>query len=300
MTRSAPRLSVIIASTLPAQEVPTCLAAVVPHCRDPRVEIILTYAAERDLPPTMVAGSAGIVFLRLPQTASLPQLLGAALTRAQGEIIAITDATCALDEHWVPAILQAHTAPHPVIGGVVEPAGLCSLVDWAAYFYDYGRFMWPLAAGVARLVPGINISLKRWALATGSEFVQGEFWKGQWCWHLQAAGISLYLEPDIVVFYRKSFTFWSFLCRWFQHGQCFAGMRLAQLSGMERFLYLVGSPLLPVVFCWRFLKDVLPKRRHVRQLVLSFPLIVLAMLSWALGEFVGYLSGPGVSCQQVR
>ena len=300
MISAAPKLSVIITATAPRWEVPACLSAIVPYCRDPRVEILVAYAADGELSHLVTAGGDDLIFLRLPQTASLPQLLGAALARARGEILAITDASCAVDKGWVAAILAAHAAPHLVVGGRVEPDRLSSLVDWAAYFYDYGRFMSPLAAGVARLVPGVNISLKRQALTQGRAFVEGEFWKGHWCWHLQAQGISLYLEPAMVVFYRKSFTFWPFLRRWFDHGHCFAGMRVAQLSGMERCVYLVGSPLLPIVFCWRFLKEVLPKRRHLRRLVLAFPLIALAMVSWALGEFIGYLSGPGASCQQVR
>jgi hypothetical protein len=44
----------------------------------------------------------------------------------------------------------------------------------------------------------------------------------------------------------------------------------------------------------------LPKRRHVGKLVLAMPMIFLAMLSWALGELVGYSSGPGGSCKHVR
>jgi hypothetical protein len=42
----------------------------------------------------------------------------------------------------------------------------------------------------------------------------------------------------------------------------------------------------------------LPKRRHVGKLVLAMLMIFLAMLSWALGEFVGYSSGLGGSCEQ--
>lgn len=300
MTDTTPLLSVIVASFSPFQEVPAFLSASVKRCSHPRVEVILAYAANRDLPYVPEKDGRGLVFLRLPSTASLPQLLGVALTHARGEIVAITDATCAVDDRWVSAILTAHSTPQPVIGGAVEPAGLNSLVDWAAYFYDYGRFMSPFAAGGARLVPGINISMKRWVFAKGREFVEGEFWKGHWCHRLQAEGIALYLDPTIVVFYGRSFTFGSFLTRWFQHGRCFAGMRRAQLSRVERCLYVVGSPALPVVFCWRFLRDVLPKRRWVRQLVLSFPLIMLAMVSWALGECVGYLMGAGTSCQSVR
>jgi len=77
-------------------------------------------------------------------------------------------------------------------------------------------------------------------------------------------------------------------------------MRLAQLSGVGRIIYVIGAPVLPFLFCWRLLKEVLPKRHRLRQFLLSLPLTVLGMVSWALGEGVGYLWGPGTSCRQVR
>ncbi|HEV8722550.1 MAG TPA: hypothetical protein VGW77_18180 [Candidatus Binatia bacterium] len=299
MISTTPVLSVIVASTAPLQDVPTCVQTLM-QCRATQpVEIILAYAADRELSEASTAPYTDVTFIRLPR-ASLPQLLGTAIARANGEIMAITDATCAIDEHWISATLEAHTASYPVIGGAVEPDGLSTLVDWAGYFCDYGQFMFPLNTGVVRHVPGINISLKRWALSKGREFVEGEFWKAYWCRHLQVKGFPLHIEPSMLVFYRRSFSFWPFLRLRFHHGRCFAGMRRAQITRWRRFMYVLGSPLLPVLFCLRFIRALFPKRRHIRQLVLSFPIVVLAMVGWALGEFCGYLSGPNVSCRHVR
>lgn len=300
MTNTSPVLSVIVTSTAPLYDVPACLKMLVQSRGTRQVEIILVYAADRELPDAMAAACTDVRLIRLPQEASVPQLLGTAIARARGEILAITDATCAIDAHWISATLTAHAASHPVIGGAVEPDGLSSLVDWAGYFCDYGPFMFPLAPGLVRHVPGINISLKRSALSKGREFVEGEFWKAYWCRHLQAKGFPLHIEPSMLVFYRRSFSFWAFLRTRFHHGRCFAGMRRAQLARWEHFIYVLGSPLLPILFCARFLRALLPKRRHVRQLVLSFPIVVLAMVGWAFGEFCGYLSGPRTSCRHVR
>ncbi len=300
MTSFSPRISVIVASTTPLAAVPDCIEALLQQQDARPIEIILVYAAEKDLPKTMKVSAANVEFLRLPQAASLPQLLGAALERTSGEIIAITDATCMVGPHWISSILKAHAAPQPVIGGAVEPDGLNTLVDWAGYFCDYGQFMFPLSWGTIRHVPGINISFKREALARGKEFVEGEFWKAFWCQHLQATGSPLYIEPSILVFYRKTFSFWPFLRLRYHHARCFAGMRLGQLSFAKRALYILGSPLLPALFFLRLLRGLLPKRNRRRQLMFASPVILLALTSWALGEFLGYLLGPGTSCCYVK
>ena len=149
-------------------------------------------------------------------------------------------------------------------------------MDWAGYFCDYGAFMFPLAPTVIRHVPGINISMKRWALGMGREFVEGEFWKAYWCQQLKTRGYDLRIEPSMLVFYRRRFSFWPFLRARFDHGRCFAGMRSERFTLWQRVLYLLGSPLLPILFAVRFLKALVPKRRHVRYLILSFPIVLLA------------------------
>ena len=300
MTDVAPSLSVIVASTVPLRETPACLPTLAAQCRGRHAEVILAYSDDHDASKAKVMDLPGVSLIHLPRESSLPRLLGAAIARATGEIIAIADAACEIDERFVSAILKAHEAPYPVIGGAVEPHGLRKLVDWAAYFCEYGQFMLPLAEGVVHEVPGNNLSVKRWALARGREFVHGEFWKTYWCRRIQADGFQLYAAPSIVVYYGKSFPLWRFLVRRFHHGRCFAGMRIPQLSQVKRVFHVVGSPLLPILFCARTLRAVLPKRRQRHLLFLSFPIIVLATISWAIGEFFGYLVGAGASCRHVR
>lgn len=100
--------------------------------------------------------------------------------------------------------------------------------------------------------------------------------------------------------YRKSFRLVPYLLHRFHNGRCFAGMRLRELSRLRRACSVAAAPALPIVLTARMLRKTLGKRRHLAELALSFPISLLAVLSWALGELCGYLAGPGVSCDHVR
>ena len=171
------------------------------------------------------------VRVRVPNTATLSRLLGTALQYARGEIVAITDTNCELDDSWAATLLQVHKSVYPVIGGSVEPGPLRGLVNWAAYLTDYSPFMLPLTEGITAELPGNNISMKRWTLEHGQEFTHGEFWKTYGCGQLQSDGFQLHMSPQLTVRYRCAYDLWPFLGR--HHGRCFAGMRLQQLGGIK-------------------------------------------------------------------
>jgi hypothetical protein len=296
----SPRLSVIVASMRPGDDLPLALRDFAHGGQTSEVEVIFAERVSDAAPRECSVIADGVVRIRVPDAATLPQLLGMALEHARGEIIAMTDTRCEVDDRWAAALLRAHENAHPAIGGAVEPGALRTLVDWAAYLTDYNQFMLPLNEGRAAELPGNNISIKRWALAHGREFTNGEFWKTYWCRQLQADGLELHLTPEVVVHYHCAYDFWPFLVRRFHHGRCFAGMRLRQLRGLRRLAYLAGAPALPFLLLARTVRAVLPKRRCIGKLTLAMPIIYLAMVSWAMGELAGYLSGPGESCQYVR
>lgn len=300
MTDHSPALSVIITSVRALDRVPAWVGELMKQNRDRPVEIILAGSHSDESLKVMAADHPEVVFIPFPPMTPLPRLLGAAVSRSTGEIITITDMTCEIDRNWISEVMKAHENPSPVIGGAVEPKGLRGLVEWTAYFCDYGQFMLPLKEGIVNEVPGNNLSFKRGAIARGRKFLEGEFWKTYWCRQIQAEGFNLYSVPTIVVFYRRSFQLGGYLVHRFHNGRCFAGMRIPQLSRILRILYLIGSPLLPILICVRIFRAVIPKGRYLGRFFACVPIIIFAALGWALGEFVGYLSGTGTSCRYVR
>lgn len=293
------QLSVIIAAGDPGENLERCLHRLVPQSRDGRNEIIVCHRSHHGALNDLKAKYPEVIFLQASEENNLPALLRIGIARSTGEIIAITDAFCEVGDGWLAAILEAHRTPRPVIGGAVEAAARKRLLNWAAYFCDYGQFMQPFKEGVADHVPGNNISFKRWTLHKGAEFTSPGFWKTYWCRKLQQEGIQLTLTPSIVVHYNKSYRLLPFLRRRFHHGRCFAGMRAAQVSCLRRVAYLISSPLLPVIFLMRVVNTVVPKRRHLKEFMLSSPLVMLAIACWSLGEFCGYLGGTGKSCAYI-
>jgi hypothetical protein len=293
-----PELSIVVASRESSNELARLLNGLTQQVSGQQIEVIVA-GCQSAAPRNSAADYLGVAFIQLPEKTTLPKLFQAGISRSRGGVIALTDTTCEPDPGWVRAILEAHKAPAPVIGGAVEMNGISRLIDWAAYFCEYGQFMLPLTNGPATEVPGNNLSFKRRALDDGKEFTRDGFWKTYWCRRLQEEGIELELRPSIIVYYKKTFELIPFLVRRFHHGRCFAGMRVARASLPRRAAYGAGACLLPFVFFWRTISRVVPKKRYLTKFFLSLPIIAVAIVSWSIGECCGYLSGAGKSCAHV-
>jgi len=53
-----------------------------------------------------------------------------------------------------------------------------------------------------------------------------------------------------------------------------------------------------VILPLRIAQLVLHRRRHLRELTVAMPYLVLFMTSWACGELMGYLCGEGESVRR--
>ncbi len=296
------QLSVIIADSGVSTQIERCLRTLVTQARVVQAEIIVVHRTQDTLMTMVKAAYPEVTFVGPSKQANLPALLGEGIARSSGQIIAITDTSCVIDDHWLTSIVEAHRSECPVVGGAVEPASFGKLLDWAAYFCDYGQFMRPFREGPAAEMPGNNLSFKRWALGRcnpdGAD-VAMNFWKSQWCSGLRQKGFELLLTPTVVLRTERTHRLLPFLRRRFHHGRCFAGMRLAQTTSRRRAFYVMGSAVLPFLFLARLVQRITPKRRHMRKFILAFPLIAVAVTCWSAGEFYGYLRGPGHSCAQV-
>lgn len=294
------KLSVVIASLSTPTDLKNCLESVLAARRE-AVEIIVADCCLKEKTAEWTREFPAIEFVEFTEKTSLEKLLGVGIARARGNIIAITDSSCVVASDWISSILQSHEAEKsPVIGGSVEMSeNGGSLTDWAAYFCDYGEFMPSAPRRAAAVVPGNNFSFKRAILQYGAEFVKPEFWKTLWCRRLQTEGIKLFSEPAIRVGWRKNYKLIPFLVRRFYQGRCFAGMRFAKESFFKRILYAVGSIFLPFVFLFRIAAPVLNKKQFFIKFLVSLPIIVLAIVSWSIGEAIGFLAGTGTSCRRI-
>ena len=288
-------LSIIIAFQNSEDGIEACLRALHTQRNDTIEIIVVDSSGDSKIVEKIL--SYGVALISYPEMMSLPVLLGVGIAHSRGEVVAVTDAACVVEKNWIEEILKAHRSSSPAIGGAVEAGKIQGLLNWAAYFCDYGQFMLPLFQGAAQELPGNNISFKKSLLDTGQEYVKNAFWKSYWCEKLKEEGVELVSVPTIVVRYNKSFRLVRFLMRRVHHGRCFAGMR--RISPLTRVYYILGSLALPAVFLFRIVRSILPKKRYLKEFMMSLPFSILAVVSWSVGEFWGYLNGMGNSCNKI-
>jgi glycosyltransferase involved in cell wall biosynthesis len=294
------KLSVVIASLYDETSLQKCLDSILVD-KNEESEIIVVDCCLKNKATEFVEKYPEVNFINFTEKTSLPILLSDGIGQAKGEIIAITDSSCVVADDWISSILEAHrTEESTVIGGSVEmKEDSRNLTDWAAYFCDYGQFMSPAPQGIVEVVPGNNLSIKSWALAKGTEFVENEFWKTLWCRALQSEGIELFSEPLISVQLQKQYKLIPFLFRRFHQGRCFAAMRMEKEKVAKRFFFSMGSIILPFLFLFRTIVPILNKKRFLGKLVLSLPLIFLSVTFWSVGEMIGFLIGTGTSSKHI-
>lgn len=291
------RLSVVVVSIRSHSFLRATLDAILANdLRD--VEIVVVDCCSEEPMSNLVDAYPSVRFFHAPQKACVSFLAGTGLKYAKGTIVALTDTSCMVSPNWVVRILQAHESALLAIGGSVEPNGRMSLLDWAAYFCDYGQFMSPLKAGSVGVLPGNNISIKRSALAKNTELVMPAFRKTLWCEKIRSEGAELNCDPAIETYFANSVRMVPFLIRRYRNARCFASMRSNEMTKLKRLLHFVASPLVLIVLLQRTIRAIVPKKRYTTQLILSVPFLVLAFIFWSLGEACGYLTGSCRWCSR--
>lgn len=286
---SKPKLSVVIGSHNASNSIAECLNSLERQQNDQEVEIVVVDNSTDGTSEILKKQFPHIKVVRESETSFIPQLWETGINRSNGEIVALTTAHCVPNMNWVEEILKAHRLSFPGIGGAIENDEGAELVQWAIYFCRYSPYMLPLTSETVKEIPGDNASYQRLALDRCKQVRRNGFWEPLVHAELRKGGGQLLMTPSIVVSHRKSFSFSEFISQRFWHGRQFGSGRASQISLVKRLLYLLFSPLIPLIFLARIGRQVLSKKRHVGKFLLSLPILITFLLSWATGECSGYL-----------
>lgn len=300
MLQVRPRLSIVIIAFNDISYLKLCLLSL--KGREDRLdtEIIVVsnyYAGVKEI---ISEQFPHIKHLCLSPRTTVPELRRQGIFHARGDIVALVEDHCVFDENWCSEIKKAHESSYSVIGGSVENASGKRLLDWAVYFYEYGRYMLPNQAGIVDALSGNNVSYKRSLL----EKIENSFKKGFFetfiHWKLKKEGQPLFLVPSVIVYHKKNYNFRGAFIQCYHHGRSFGGMRASNISDLKRIGFVFGSLVLPVLLPSRIVFRIFKKGRHIRELLLSLPYLFLFMAGWSYGEFCGYLFGEGNSSARWR
>ncbi len=193
-----------------------------------------------------------------------------------------------------------HRQPWAAVGPAVNNANPGSLISWANFLLDYGRWFAPAAAGAIDDLPGHNSSYKCQVLVDyGAELEAMLEAESILHWDLQVKGYRLYLEPRAQIVHLNISRPSSWVPERYYAGRRFAAARAHRWSPLRRLLYVSGSPLIPLVRLPRILRDLhrSPQQRDLLPRVL--PALIVSLVVSAVGEMVGYAFHSGEAMEKL-
>jgi glycosyltransferase involved in cell wall biosynthesis len=137
---AAPHVSVVVASNRSRALLDDCLASLLGQCERARAELIV---ARDDDDAGLAAIAKAYPTVRLVATkrgATIPELRGAGMREATGDIVMLTEDHCVPGPRWVEELCLGVDNVADVAGGGMDNAQRERAVDWAAYFSEYGLF----------------------------------------------------------------------------------------------------------------------------------------------------------------
>ena len=302
-----PALSVVVAivsdTTAPASyaHLAPCLAALIEQDASESIEIIVPY-----LPSTIgisllreqfpAVRFAEVPDLRLSSGRSgsrehHDELRARGLALARGNIVAL------IEDHGIPApdwcarIIESHRQSFAVVGGAIEN-GIDRPLNWAVYYCDFLRYQNPLQAGPSTFASDANVSYKRAALESIRPIWQDIFRESSVNDTLRSQGATVALAPEIVLHqHRLGLRLASALQERFVWGRSYAAARIARAGTGQRVFWAVLSPALPALLLLRMTLLAFKKRRTFISFLKALPLTAILLVSWACGEFMGYVTG---------
>ncbi len=277
-----------------------CLAALERQRGSMEVEIIVVDRRQDGTAERIRNRFGRVRLVALSEQLSIPELRYIGMEQATGDIIAITEDHCIAPDNWLEEIVKAHQSGYMAVGGAVENGCVKRVTDWATFLCEYSHAMLPIPSGEVSNIAGNNASYARELLTGMDESIKRKYWEFFLHEELQKRGVRFLSVPTIVVNHKKEFGIFYFLAQKFHYSRSFAAMRRTKLTKLRQACYLCATPLLPFMLVWRTFRQVMRKRRHYKEFVLSLPLLSLFGVSYACGELVGYLCGSGSSLAKVE
>lgn len=295
-----PALTVLIPSVNGPGDLEGCLEAVTRLGGDIAVEVLVVDRVGAPVEALVGARFPGARLLPVPPGTPIPLMRHAGFQAARGDAVAVIEDHVIVPSDWGRRLLDALAAGAEVVGGPVANAATGRLLDWATYLCEYSACMPPLPAGTATWLPGNNVAYRR-ELLSRFRSVTAE---GKWENHLHDAmrveGVTLVCLPDLVVGHKKHFGFGEYLSQRFLYSRSYAGARVAGRGPAHRLLFGAAALALPALMLVRIQRALAAKGVSGRRRLATLPFMLPFVLSWGIGEAVGYWFGAGNALARVR
>lgn len=285
-----PDISIIIASKNGRETIEECLSSIRKQKKS-FVEIVVADQSTDGSLEIVKKNFPDIKLIEISESLLIPELWGEGIRASSGKIVALTTSNFIPANNWIDKIKESLKPPYSAVGGAIENSSVGSLGDWALYFCRYSNYMLPFEKKDVNDMAADNAAYSRKALEPYKEFFKNGFWENFINSLMIKDGLKILQTPDIVVVHKKSFNILSFSKQRFLHGSFYGEERSKSFTLIKRLIFVLASPLIPLIHLRRISKRVYSRKRHIAKFLQALPVLVLFIVCWSAGEFCGYLSG---------
>ena len=241
-----------------------------------------------------------VTVIPMPGDATIPQMRMVGIERAAAPFVGVIEDHVLVPPDWGRRMLDELDKGQDVVAGSIANAATDSFMDWAAFLCEYSGSLPPLPEGPAEGVPGNNVVYRKEVLDRYKDVLAECKWENNLHDAMRRDGVTLMMKPDIVVGHKMHYSFRLYMEQRFFYSRSYAGARVAGESMPKKLFFAAAACALPPVLLYRTVSRIVSKKYHVDLLIKSMPLQVAFVCSWALGEAVGALLGPGNALSKVR
>lgn len=288
---AVPHVSVVVASNRARGLLDDCLAALIPQCERARAELIVARDDDEGAIAVLARDYPGVRVVPVRRGATIPELRGAGMREATGDIVMLTEDHCVPGPRWVEELCVGVDNVADIAGGGMDNAQRKRAVDWAAYFAEYGLFATTRSdTGEKMQLTGANVAYRRSIVSDVVAWASAGEWENVAHERLRQRGSSLHFVDSAPVYQNKSYRFREFCVDRYEHGRDYARTRLVEEPNARRWLLTAVTPLLPVVIITRVARAAAPTRWL--PFLRALPATLAFVTAWSVGEAVGYITGP--------
>ena len=293
-----PSLTVVVPSVNGAGDLLGSFAALSNQRSDVDLEVLVADQCGEPVRAEVRRLYPWVRILEAPVGTTIPDLRALAFSQATARSVAVIEDHVIAPPGWRgpssmhrPVAISSSGAGRERGGGTRRRLGgvLC----------EYSHWILPLPEGPASWLTGNNVVYPRELLARYQEVIGRGQWENPLHDAMRHDGVLLVCRPEIRVGHKKHYTVGEYLSQRYLYARSYAGARVADASLGKRLGYGAAALALPPLLMFRTVSRVLAKRRHRAELVRSLPLLAVFVVSWAFGEMVGYIAGPGDSLARV-
>lgn len=222
--------------------------------------------------------------------ASRGDLYGCGLRVTDRPLVAFTDSLTEFGSGWRAAAVSALSEGASVVGGPVRPGSNRSLRSRAGFLVEYGPHAAPPFTNQQGDVAANNIAYRRAAL-DGVIAAGAPVWKTALDKALAERGIVPLIVPGMEVTGLKDYRWHDITRARAHHGRLYGAQRSSGWSRRRRLAAAAGCTVLPPLAYARLAARTVRDPALRVDLLVSTPLVFMALLAWSIGEAAGYVSG---------